>query len=163
MPSINLLDTAYMQCAKSHAVLSHALRKQVGAVIVTNSGIIIPGYNGTPSGHNNACEDIVNVDPIDPKFNKLNFTKQLVTKPTVIHAELNCILKAAKEGVSVVGSTCYVTLLPCVQCSAMLCQAGIKRVVYAEDYRDISGIDVLKSSGIIVDQYKGDPYENYLN
>lgn len=143
MPVQSSLDYVYMQTARLHACLSYAQRKTVGACIVTTTGVIIPGYNGTPSGHNNCCEDLL-------------CSNQLVTKPTVLHAELNCILKAAKEGIPIVGSTCYITLMPCQQCAAMLCQAGIKRVVYGEAYRDTAGIEVLKVSGIEVEMYRED-------
>lgn len=140
------LDIVYMSTARLHAMLSHAERKKVGACIVTTTGVIIPGYNGQPSGHDNCCEDVL-------------CSNQLVTKPTVLHAELNCILKAAKEGIPIVGSTCYITLMPCQQCAAMLCQAGIKRVVYEEAYRDTAGLDVLKQSGIRVDRFNFEDYE----
>lgn len=149
------IDGIYLRMAMLNASQSKAIRKKVGAVIVTSVGVMIPGYNGTVSGHDNCCEDEILV-PIDDSKLHLGMETKLVTKPTVIHAESNCILKAAKEGVSVVGSTCYVTLLPCIQCSAMLCQAGVKRVVYAEEYRDDSGIEVLKTSGVIVEKYKGE-------
>jgi dCMP deaminase len=140
MPNQLDLDHVYMQVACLHGKLSKAQRKQVGAVIVTKSGIMIPGYNGTASGRPNLCEDTVD--------------NQLVTKPEVIHAELNCILKAAREGVSVVDSTCYVSLSPCVPCSAMLAQAGIKRLVYLEQYRTTEGIELLLNSDIRVDKLK---------
>ncbi len=133
------LDCCYIKVAEAHARLSRAERKRVGACLVTQSGVIIPGYNGTPSGTDNACEDEVD--------------GALVTKPEVIHAELNCILKAAKEGVSVVGSKLYVTLSPCLPCSAMLKQAGVSEIVYLEGYRDSSGIDYLRSHGVKVRKF----------
>jgi dCMP deaminase len=122
-----------MAFAKLLAQHSKAERKQVGAVIVTSNGVVLTGYNGTPSGTENSCED-----------------SNGITKIEVLHAELNCILKAAKEGVSVIGSSLYVTLSPCKQCSAMIIQSGIKRVVYLEDYRDVSGIEYLRQHGIDV-------------
>jgi dCMP deaminase len=125
------LDSVYMGTALLHARLSKAKRKQVGAVLVTPSGVTLTGYNGTPSGYDNACE--------------ING----VTKPEVIHAELNCILKAAKEGVSVLGSTVYVTLSPCIACAAMLAQAGIKELVYREFYRSSEGLDLLERCAIV--------------
>jgi len=114
------LDAMYMQIAVEHSKLSHAVRAKAGAVIVTPDQVMLGGYNGTPSGYPNECED-----KIDGK---------LVSKPTVIHAEENALLKAAREGVSTKGSTLYVTLEPCRKCSAMLKSAGILRVVYLDKY-----------------------------
>lgn len=138
MPLQSDLDNCYMQTAISHAILSKANRKKVGACLVTQSGVIIPGYNGKPSGTDNSCEDSDNV-----------------TLPEVIHAELNCILKAAKEGVSVIGSTLYTTLSPCRSCSAMILQAGVKRVVYQENYRCLDGVKFLRENNCIVDYLGG--------
>ena len=127
------IDSVYMGTALLHARLSKAKRAKVGAVLVTKSGVTLTGYNGTPSGWDNVCED-----------------HQNKTKPEVIHAELNCVLKAAKEGISVVDSVVYVTLSPCVPCAAMLAQAGIKELVYQEVYRDTLGLDLLERYGIVV-------------
>jgi dCMP deaminase len=133
------LDKTYIEMAGSFAKLSKARRAQVGALLVTPHGVLLSGFNGTPRGLDNNCEH--------------EKDDALVTKPEVIHAELNCILKAAKEGVSVVDSTVYVTLSPCVQCSAMMIQAGVKRVVYRDSYRDNSGILLLESAGVVVDKF----------
>lgn len=95
----------------------------------------LTGYNGEYSGGSNICEDEAGL-----------------TKPTVIHSELNCVLRAAKEGISVLDSTLYVSLSPCQSCSSMLIQAGIKRVVYLEQYRCQKGIDLLRKAGIIVNK-----------
>lgn len=127
------IDSVYMGTALLHARLSKAKRAKVGAVLVTKSGVTLTGYNGTPSGWDNVCED-----------------NQNKTKPEVIHAELNCVLKAAKEGISVVDSVVYVTLSPCVPCAAMLAQAGIKELVYQKVYRDTIGLDLLERHGIVV-------------
>lgn len=127
------IDSVYMGTALLHARLSKAKRAKVGAVLVTKSGVTLTGYNGTPSGWDNVCED-----------------NQNKTKPEVIHAELNCVLKAAKEGISVVDSVVYVTLSPCVPCAAMLAQAGIKELVYQKVYRDTLGLDLLERYGIVV-------------
>ena len=135
MPTQKQLDAAYMATALLHSQMSKANRKNVGACIVTNSGVTLTGYNGTPSGWDNKCE-----------------TQDNVTKQEVIHAELNAVLKAAKEGISLTGSTCYVTLAPCLSCAAMLSQAGIKRLVYLEDYRDMQGVEKLKEK-IIVEKH----------
>lgn len=140
MASKEELDSVYMQTAMLHSKLSKATRAKVGAVLVTNNGVTLTGFNGTPSGADNLCE--------------FNNGTALVTKPDVIHAELNCILKAAKEGISVLGSQVYVTLAPCMQCSAMLKQAGITRLTYKDNYRDMSGVDYLRNHGILVDKYK---------
>jgi dCMP deaminase len=137
MPLQSEIDSVYIGTALLHARLSKAVRKQVGAVMVTPNSTTLTGYNGTPSGTDNLCEDT-----------------QGKTKLEVLHAELNCLLKAAKEGVSVTGSTLYVTLSPCMQCSAMLLQAGVKRIVYLEEYRDLSGIDYLDSHGVEVDKFE---------
>ena len=128
-------DHIYMQMAREMSTASKANRKQVGAILVTNNGVLLPGYNGTPAGWPNKCEDVNNV-----------------TIPSVIHAELNCVLKAAKEGVSVIGSTIYVTLSPCVSCASMLAQAGVKRIVYDEEYRDMSGVNLLLQNGTLVER-----------
>lgn len=142
MPTQKQLDDVYMQTAMLHAGLSKAKRKQVGAVLVTKTGTTLTGYNGTPSGLSNTCED----------SHLCGSAEFLTTKKEVIHAELNCILKAAKEGVSVEDATIYTTLSPCVPCAAMLINAGIKELVWQETYRDTSGLDLLKQAGIITRQ-----------
>lgn len=129
----------YMQTALLHAGLSKAKRKAVGACLVTSNGTIIPSWNGTPQGTDNICEDLLE-------------DGALVTKGEVIHAELGCVLKCAKEGINTTGSFVYVSLSPCLQCSAMLLQAGIKQVFYREQYRDSSGIDYLTRNGVFVTQ-----------
>ena len=126
-------DDTYLGIAALVAKHSKAKRKQVGAVLVTVNGVMLPGYNGTFSGADNACED-----------------DDGVTLPTVLHAELNCLLKAAKEGVSVKDSTMYVTLSPCERCAAMLVQSGIKRLVYGEQYRESAGIELMRNAGVEV-------------
>lgn len=142
MPTQKQLDNVYMQTAMLHAGLSKAKRKQVGAVLVTKSGVTLTGYNGTPTGLDNDCETV--------HFD--GCAKALVSKAEVIHAELNCILKSAKEGVSVRDAVIYTTLSPCVPCAAMLINAGIKELVWQETYRDTSGLDLLKQAGIITRQ-----------
>ena len=138
------LDDTYMGTALLHARLSKAKRAQVGAVLVTSQGVTLTGYNGTPVGLPNECEEFKTVHDTGPVY---------VTKPEVIHAELNCILKAAREGVSCIGGTMYVTLSPCVPCAAMMIQAGIKRLVYKDVYRDQGGTDLLQCAGIVVEQH----------
>ena len=144
MASQKELDSVYMQTALTHAMLSKAVRAQVGAVLVTRQGVTLTGYNGTAKGRDNCCEE----EHIDKDW----FVTR-VTKPEVIHAELNCILKAAREGVSCIDSTVYVTLSPCVQCSAMMVQAGVKRLVYKTPYRDTSGLNLLEDCGVSIQQY----------
>lgn len=171
------LDDVYMGTAILHSKLSKAVRLKVGACLVTKSGIIIPGYNGTPAGTDNSCEDKVfnrnykkqsdNVwmdihtyKIVDDYFMDQNFPYgdnenryRLVTKTHILHAELNCILKAAKEGVSIKDAVLYVTHAPCVHCSSMMIQTGIKRVVYQEEYRLTDGVDMLHSMNVIVERY----------
>lgn len=139
------LDETYMGTALLHARLSKAIRAQVGAVLVTSQGVTLTGYNGTAMGRPNQCEEL--------KAQPFPHKPALVTKPEVIHAELNCILKAAREGVSCIDATMYVTLSPCVPCSAMMIQAGVKRLMYKELYRDISGIELLQRGNVIVESY----------
>lgn len=144
MASQESLDLIYMQTALLHASLSKATRAKVGSCLVTKQGVCLTGYNGTPSGMDNTCEI----------FEHINFTGETKshTKPEVLHSELNCLMKAAREGISVVGGTIYITLSPCIQCSAMLIQAGIKRVVYLEQYRCTNGLDLLRKAGIVVNK-----------
>ena len=118
--------------------LSKAERKQVGCLIVKNSQIISDGYNGTPHGFDNRCE-------FDTRFG-------LETKPEVLHAETNAISKLAKSNQSSDGATIYITLCPCFDCSKLMIQAGIARVVYSESYRSTSGVELLEEAGIVVDQ-----------
>ncbi|SNR38903.1 dCMP deaminase [Lutibacter agarilyticus] len=124
-------DTAYMRMALEWAKLSYCDRKQVGALIVKDRMIISDGYNGTPSGFENCCEDDENY-----------------TKWYVLHAEANAILKVAASTQSCKGATLYITLSPCKECSKLIHQSGIKRVVYANEYKDTTGIDFLKKAGV---------------
>ena len=128
------INKIHLLGAHHYSRLSKAMRHKVGAFIVTKHGVIVPGYNGTPSGWDNNCEDEVN--------------GVLVTKPEVIHAELNAILKCAKEGISCLDARLYVTLSPCVPCSAMIANAGIREVFYGEEYRDSAGVDNLTQHGL---------------
>jgi dCMP deaminase len=124
-------DIAYLKMALEWAKLSHCERKQVGALIVKGRMIISDGFNGTPSGFDNCCED-----------------DEGLTKWEVLHAEANAILKVAGSTQSAERATLYITLSPCQQCSKLIHQAGIKRVVYCRDYRDTSGIDFLEKAGV---------------
>ncbi len=131
----HLLDQRYLKMADIWAQNSYCKRRQVGALIVKNKMIISDGYNGTPSGFENVCEDEANK-----------------TKPYVLHAEANAITKVAKSGNSSDGATLYVTSSPCLECSKLIIQAGIKRVVFTESYRLEDGINLLKRAGIDVEQ-----------
>lgn len=130
-----LLDQRYLQMADTWSQNSYCKRRQVGALLVKNQMIISDGYNGTPSGFENVCED---------EDNK--------TKAYVLHAEANAITKVAKSGNSSDGATLYVTSSPCVECSKLIIQAGIKRVVFTESYRLEDGINLLKRAEIEVKQ-----------
>lgn len=149
MASKEQLDNCYMRCAEAHAGLSKAIRKKVGAALVTKTGIVIAGVNGLPKQLGNRCEDV----QVAPRGQ----LSELVTREEVIHAELNCILKAAREGVSVEGSTLYVTLSPCTKCASMILSAGIERVVYKEEYRCTAGVDLLRKH-IKVDKLEQDNF-----
>jgi dCMP deaminase len=127
------LDLRYLKMARIWAENSYCQRRQVGALIVKNKMIISDGYNGTPSGFENVCEDEGNV-----------------TKPYVLHAEANAITKIARSHNSSDGATLYVTASPCLECSKLIIQAGIKRVVYSEKYRLEDGIELLRRAGIEV-------------
>ena len=127
------LDLRYLRMAKIWAENSYCQRRKVGALVVKDKMIISDGYNGTPSGFENQCEDENNL-----------------TKPYVLHAEANAITKLARSGNNSDGSTLYVTSSPCIECAKLIIQAGIKRVVYAEKYRLEDGIDLLKRANIEV-------------
>lgn len=126
-----ILDRRYMRMARIWAENSYCKRRQVGALIVKNKMIISDGYNGTPSGFDNVCED-----------------ESGVTIPYVLHAEANAITKIARSNNSSEGATMYVTASPCIECAKLIIQAGIKRVVYGEKYRLEEGLDLLKKAGI---------------
>lgn len=127
------LDRRYMHMATIWAENSYCERRKVGALVVKDKMIISDGYNGTPSGFENVCEDPNNV-----------------TKPYVLHAEANAITKIAKSGNNSDGATLYVTESPCLECSKLIIQSGIRRVVYSENYRLTDGIDLLKRAGVEV-------------
>ena len=128
-------DKAYLEMAAVWARNSYCKRRQVGALIVKDRMIISDGYNGTPSGFENVCED-----------------ENGVTKPYVLHAEANAITKVAKSGNSSEGATLYVTASPCVECAKLIIQAGIRRVVYKDSYRLNDGIELLQRAEIEVEQ-----------
>ncbi|UOK42922.1 MULTISPECIES: deoxycytidylate deaminase [Flavobacterium] len=127
-------DKAYLRIAKEWGQLSYCQRKKVGAIIVKDRMIISDGYNGTPSGFENCCED-----------------DEGLTKWYVLHAEANAISKVARSTQSCEGATLYITLSPCKECSKLIHQSGVKRVVYHEGYKDDSGLDFLRKAGVEVD------------
>ncbi len=126
-------DNAYLKIAKEWGSLSYCERRKVGAIIVKDRMIISDGYNGTPSGFDNCCED-----------------ENGVTRWDVLHAEANAILKVAGSTQSCQGATLYITLSPCKDCSKLIHQSGIKRVVYQKGYRDDSGLQFLAKAGVEV-------------
>lgn len=128
------LDVRYMRMARIWAENSYCKRRRVGALIVKDKMIISDGYNGTPSGFENVCEDGNNV-----------------TKPYVLHAEANAITKIARSGNNSDGATLYVTTSPCIECAKLIIQAGIRRVIYGEKYRIEDGINLLKRANIDVE------------
>jgi dCMP deaminase len=133
-------DKLWMDIAERCSTESKAVRAKVGAVIEKDGNPVSVGWNGTPGGRDNTCE-IVQADG------------SLKTKPEVLHAELNALMKVTRtSGVPTDGATMYVTLSPCIECSKMIIQAGIKRVVYKEQYRDLEGVYLLQAVGIHVDQ-----------
>ena len=132
------LDLRYLRMARIWAENSYCKRRQVGALVVKDKMIISYGYNGTPSGFENVCEE------------------NNVTKPYVLHAEANAITKLARSSNNSEGSTLYVTASPCIECSKLIIQSGIKRVVYAEKYRLTDGIDLLERAGVKVEYMNPD-------
>ncbi len=127
------LDTRYIRMARIWAENSYCVRRKVGALIVKDKMIISDGYNGTPAGFENICED-----------------ENGRTKPYVLHAEANAITKVAKSANSSEGATLYITAMPCIECAKLIIQAGIIRVVYCDDYHSEEGLDLLRRVGIEV-------------
>ncbi len=132
-------DKRYLEMAAVWAKNSYCTRRQVGAILVKDRMIISDGYNGTPAGFENVCED-----------------ENGVTKPYVLHAEANAITKVAKSGNSSDGATLYITDSPCVECAKLIIQSGIRRVVYAREYRMVDGVDLLRRAGIQVEKIEVD-------
>ena len=132
-------DYLYMRMARTWSENSYCVRRKVGALLVKNQMIISDGYNGTPSGFENICEDENNV-----------------SKPYVLHAEANALTKVARSNNSSNGATLYVTASPCMECAKLIIQSGIQRIVYGETYRLMDGVELLQKAGIQVDYM---PYE----
>jgi len=140
----------YMDWAKRTSQLSHAVRLQVGAVIVKDDSVISYGYNGMPVGWDNNCEEEVVVAVVDGYPQRE--IKELKTKPEVLHAESNAIAKLAKSNNSGLGADIFITHAPCLDCAKLVYQAGIKRVYFNQNYRDDSGVKFLEKSGVNVIQ-----------
>ena len=149
-------DSKYMAMTKIWSTNSFAKRTKVGALIVKDNMIISDGFNGTPSGFENDCEEIVPCGNTCSNIFSQNCEHckehKLKTKPYVLHAEANAILKVAKSTNSTEGATLYCTMAPCLECAKLIIQSGIVRVVYSEPYRDTSGIELLKRAGIQIKQ-----------
>jgi dCMP deaminase len=172
MRDINSLDKHYLRIAREISNLSYAIRRKVGCVIVKDRQMISDGYNGTPSGFPNVCESvvctskwihgcIVDAMPIDEVLSQPECIERckeckycnLVTKPYVLHAEANAITKLSKSTMSADGATLYVTDEPCFECSKLIIQSNIKRVVYWREYRKHDGIKLLKQANIEIIKY----------
>tara|TARA_X000001382_G_C3163305_1_gene176975 strand:- start:204 stop:638 length:435 start_codon:yes stop_codon:yes gene_type:complete len=144
MANQDKLDERYLAMAKEWSKMSHAKRKKVGCLIVKDEQIISDGYNGTPSGFNNECEH-------DSYKNGLPI---LITKPEVLHAESNALMKLARSTNSSEGATIYCTYSPCFDCAKLIVQSGVKRFVYNETYRNTEGLDLLKKAGVKIVNYE---------
>ena len=162
MANQNKLDERYLAMAKEWSKMSHAKRKKVGCLIVKDEQIISDGYNGTPSGFNNDCEEVFytcderdfyrdqewQLDVGKDKFYKLK------TKPEVLHAESNALMKLARSTNSSEGATIYCTYSPCFDCAKLIVQSGVKRFVYNETYRNIEGLNLLKKADVEIVNYE---------
>jgi len=162
MANQNKLDERYLAMAREWSKMSHAKRKKVGCLIVKDEQIISDGYNGTPSGLNNDCEEVFytcderdfykdqewELDKGKEKFLKLK------TKPEVLHAESNALMKLARSTNSSEGATIYCTYSPCFDCAKLIVQSGVKRFVYNETYRNTEGLDLLKKAGVEIVNYE---------
>jgi dCMP deaminase len=142
---------AYMKTAETFSELSHARRLHVGAIVVKDDRIISIGYNGMPAGWDNNCEDEL-VEHVSAGYGMpMREEKYLKTKPEVLHAETNAIAKLAKSNESGMGATMFITHAPCLDCAKLIYQSGISSVLYRNAYRDTSGVEFLKKSGVTVE------------
>ena len=147
------LDGIHMRSAYDYATMSRALRKKTGAVITIGDTILSYGWNGLPANSPDDCCEL--------KDDQGNFILtpdgEMITNPLVLHAEANAILKIARlGGKGSIGSTLFCTLSPCIECSKLILQAKIERVVFAEEYRILTGVDILRRYGVSVEQFTGD-------
>jgi len=157
-------DIILMKTAKDWSELSSCQRRQVGCVIAKDDRIIVNSYNGTVKGSDNCCEHkctVCNGTGSKPdKNSRMNGRescencqgKGIISNKTVVHAEANAILYAAKEGIALKGCSIYITLSPCIECSKMIIQSGIIEVFYETEYKDLSGVEFLKNNGVIVNK-----------
>ena len=141
-------DSLYIDIAQRVGLESHAVRAKVGAVLVRDDNILAYGYNGTPRGWDNDCEDVIETTNAEGEW----YVKETKTKREVLHAESNAIAKIARSTQSADGADLFVSLSPCFECAKLIVQSGIKRVVFKEKYRDDSPINFLKMNGIEVEQ-----------
>ena len=148
MASQTDLDRTFLDIAKNFSSLSKAIRRRVGCIIVKDGQIISNGFNGTPSGFDNSCEYLKEEKSPDINYNPNNLT----TKPEVLHAESNALMKLARSTNSSIGSTMYLTCSPCFECAKLVIQSGIIRLVYIDDYRSEKGIELLRQTDIIIEK-----------
>lgn len=151
---------AHLNAAQGYAQLSYATRLKVGAVLIRDDRILSVGYNGMPSGVDNSCEDLVfppedKVKKVGPNEFIHSHTGELVTKPGLVHAEMNVIAFAAKNGVSTKECIMVITHSPCYECSKLIIQAGISKVFYETEYRLTEGLDFLRDCGVEVERIYG--------
>jgi dCMP deaminase len=139
-----------MRAAEVYSQLSSAVRLQVGCVVVKDNTIIGIGYNGMPSGWDNNCEYIADVHPSDSRYDYNNFSKELKTKPEVLHAETNALAKIARSTNSSDGASMFITHAPCLDCAKLVYQSGIKFVYYRNSYKNTDGIDFLNKCNVEV-------------
>jgi dCMP deaminase len=161
MPRISV-DVIYMQIAYQVSKLSYAERRKVGCIIVKDEQIVSFGYNGTPHGFDNTCEETQTRNIDNPDHKEILIEKgyecedtccsKQVTKQEVLHAESNALMKISKSTLTSKGAILYTTTSPCFECAKLIIQAGVKKVFYCESYRDMSGIALLEKAGIIVEQ-----------
>lgn len=146
----------YMDCAVRAAEMSYAIRKKVGACVVTKSKGTYTGYNGRLAGQDNCCEEKI-CTPIFKRFNGVEVETGIdcntVTRKDVVHSEMNALAKMLREGVSAEGSILFVTLSPCASCSIMIASAGVSKVIYKEEYRDTDGLKILMDAGVSIEKY----------
>ena len=138
------LDRVFIEMAFTFAKLSKAVRRQVGCIIVKDGQVISNGFNGTPRGFDNMCETVTEKAGIP----------SIHTKPEVLHAESNALMKIARSTNSSIGATMYLTCSPCFDCAKLIIQSGIIRLVYKDDYRTSEGIDLLRQTDIIIEKFK---------
>ena len=161
MPRISV-DVIYMQIAYQISKLSYAERRKVGCIVVKDEQIVSFGYNGTPHGFDNQCEETQTRNIDNPDHKEILIEKgyecedtccsKQVTKQEVLHAESNALMKISKSTLTSKGSILYTTTSPCFECAKLIIQSGVEKVFYCEGYRDLSGISLLKKAGIIVEQ-----------